>query len=113
MPRSRRRLAALCLLTLLAAHASWGRTLSRRTTPKPSGPVDRLVALVSGYLGLNSAWLKEGCMLDPFGRCASKANPASGDVGCMLDPFGRCSQAAPNSDEGCMVDPDGRCAMGQ
>ena len=42
-----------------------------------------------------SVWEKEGCSIDPYGRCApkSQATPDSqnlSDAGCSIDPYGRC-----------------------
>jgi hypothetical protein len=49
------------------------------------GPVWRL---------LRSAWTKEGCRLDPNGRCASQPAknppPPQTKAGCRIDPNGFC-----------------------
>lgn len=42
---------------------------------------------------LTSLWDKNGCMIDPDGRCisgAAPAQPTSTDNRCGLDPGGRC-----------------------
>jgi hypothetical protein len=58
---------------------------------------------------LPSLWAKNGCEVDPNGRCLSVR--IGGDNGCQVDPDGRClprpSQAA--GDNGCSADPKGRC----
>jgi hypothetical protein len=54
------------------------------------------------------AWEKEGCTIDPYGRCVNVPLD-SGDAGCMIDPNGRCLQ---KSDNGCSIDPFGRCIPG-
>ena len=42
---------------------------------------------------------KEGCHIDPDGRCTPK-------VGCHIDPWGNC---LPEPKIGCNIDPWGRC----
>jgi hypothetical protein len=34
------------------------------------------------------AWEKEGCTIDPYGRCLDSLEKA--DNGCSVDPYGRC-----------------------
>jgi len=43
-----------------------------------------------------SVWEKEGCSIDPYGRCMPKSQTTpdsqnSADAGCSIDPFGRCT----------------------
>jgi hypothetical protein len=38
---------------------------------------------------LIGAWTKEGCGLDPNGRCAPTSTDRT-DIGCGIDPDGRC-----------------------
>ena len=58
---------------------------------------------------LSWIWSKNGCQVDPYGRCEPVKN------GCQLDPHGRCQESLPNTStpvqtkSGCQVDPDGRC----
>ena len=49
--------------------------------------------------------VKDGCHIDPFGRCATGAD------GCHIDPNGRCvpEKKPTQRKEGCNIDPDGRC----
>lgn len=35
-------------------------------------------------------WTKEGCHIDPNGRCVSAPVRVSRDEGCNIDPDGRC-----------------------
>ncbi len=35
------------------------------------------------------AWEKEGCSIDPYGRCLTDTQD-SADAGCSIDPYGRC-----------------------
>jgi len=111
MPRSRRCVAALCLVGLLAAQASWGRAPKGPVVPSwRSATIGQALTFFAQRLGLPAAWFKEGWMVDPFGRCGGKALPTS-DSGCQLDLSGQC---APNSlaDNGCTIDPYGRCLSG-
>jgi hypothetical protein len=51
---------------------------------------------------------KEGCHLDPHGRCAPGAIRT--DEGCHLDPSGRCApEPTIQTDTGCHLDPHGGC----
>jgi hypothetical protein len=69
-----------------------------------------LLAPLWSFLG--RLWAKEGCGLDPSGRCAT--SPVTTDVGCGLDPSGACKPAStPESlDVGCGLDPSGQCNGG-
>jgi hypothetical protein len=45
---------------------------------------------------LNRLWVKEGCSIDPHGRCITGAvtnsdAPAQSDHGCHIDPHGGCT----------------------
>ena len=33
---------------------------------------------------------KEGCNIDPWGRCEPEAKPSQRKEGCHIDPWGRC-----------------------
>jgi anti-sigma factor RsiW len=37
------------------------------------------------------AWAKEGCAIEPWGRCGASAQTQDADSGCGIDPLGRCS----------------------
>src|SRR5262249_5985695 len=57
---------------------------------------------------LKGIWSKEGCHIDPDGRCVTTAVGS----GCQIDPNGRCvTGTAPvtSADVGCQIDPFGRC----
>jgi hypothetical protein len=50
---------------------------------------------------------KEGCGMDPDGRCAPAVQPKT-DAGCGMDPDGRCiPKTQPLFDAGCGADPNG------
>jgi hypothetical protein len=82
-----------------------------------SDPVRLEVAapLASLWGWLAQVWAKNGCMIDPGGRClpgAAPAPPAGTDNGGLIDPSGRCQPAASPlraADNGCGIDPGGRC----
>jgi len=82
------------LLLLLAAvlAAPWASAAGPRTeTAQPaqaaeSAPLDALERL---WGLLRNAWIKDGCHLDPFGRCTAQP-PVQTKEGCRLDPDGRC-----------------------
>jgi hypothetical protein len=41
---------------------------------------------------LAGAWTKEGCNIDPDGRCRSVPAPVNSlDTGCHIDPNGQCN----------------------
>ncbi|HEV7503848.1 MAG TPA: hypothetical protein VGS07_02950 [Thermoanaerobaculia bacterium] len=61
---------------------------------------------------LTSLWAKNGCEVDPNGRCLPGLTsvPAGGKNGCQVDPSGRClPRPSYATDNGCEVDPSGRC----
>ncbi|MEA2604195.1 MAG: hypothetical protein QOF89_5187 [Acidobacteriota bacterium] len=111
IPLARR---AVILLLILAVAAPLAAAPVQR-----SGQVrfEAATPLASLWSWLARAWAKNGCLIDPHGRClpgtgAAPAPPASTDNGCGLDPGGRCQPAAsplPAADNGCGLDPWGRC----
>jgi hypothetical protein len=88
------------LLTPLASAAN-----PRAETASPAAAVEPLELLSRLWSLLVRS--KEGCNIDPNGRCKE---------GCNIDPSGRCApQPASQPDgalqtkEGCHIDPNGRC----
>ena len=106
MTQVRRRLLTFALLLLLAAPAAWSAPALRSGPASVPSWTNQALALLAGWMGLgpSTVWTKEGCKLDPDGRCLPPLKE-----GCKLDPFGRC---LPPLKEGCMVDPFGRCQPG-
>lgn len=51
---------------------------------------------------------KEGCRIDPSGRCVTDTLQSS-DNGCLIDPSGHCVDPTQANKEGCSIDPFGRC----
>jgi len=74
-------------LAAAAAHQSSHR--SDDSGFDAAAPIARL------WSWLTAVWEKNGCMIDPNGRClpgtgAAPAPPAGTDNGCALDTHGRC-----------------------
>ena len=94
-----------------SAAASPDRTV-RSATGRSEAP-----ALFSWLMSwLTGVWEKNGCMIDPSGRClqgtgAAPTPPAAGqNNGCGIDPNGLCNPPAlPAADNGCGIDPHGLC----
>lgn len=92
--RSGRTLLALALGATLAGprmsaaepRAKAPSRQSRQATVAPWG-------LFAGFWGFLGRWTKEGCMIDPHGRCLKDLSPAQLDTGCGLDPHGNCKPA--------------------
>jgi hypothetical protein len=110
-PSLRRKIVCLLLLSTLVA-TPWATAGPRPESPRRAGaPAFSLVLdLVSrAWSRLTDIQTKEGCYIDPNGRClngASPAPPPAAETGCYIDPNG-C--AAAQTDTGCNIDPDGRC----
>jgi hypothetical protein len=97
----RRALPLLVLCLLLAAPGI------STAAPRAQSPAGDLLGWLRG--ALVSLWSKNGCQLDPNGRCVTTATPKNG---CQADPFGRCLDGlttAPTTETGCELDPFGRC----
>jgi hypothetical protein len=108
------RLVVALLAAILLAPALGAAGQARRTAPAPSlSPAGWLRLLVATWLPPYSQLReKEGCTIDPNGRCAPKSGPAvAGLGGCTIDPNGHC-QATATVEGGCTIDPDGHCAPG-
>ena len=111
--RALRRAPVFILLGLtLGISGAWA------SPPKPPAPghAEQVSSAKNlfGYLGglFTSLWLKTGCSMDPWGRCAP-APTQNTDTGCGIDPLGRCATPPPptlSTDTGCGIDPWGLCA---
>lgn len=93
-PSLRRKIVFLLLLSTLAA-TSWAAAGPRRESPRAD---ETALSLVFDFVSrawsrLTGIQTKEGCDIDPNGRCLTGATPAP----------------PPAADEGCGIDPDGRC----
>jgi hypothetical protein len=127
MSRSGRFVALAVLAASLALSASRAVAAPPREElqARPAQSADTLWDLW-GWLRsvLAPVWSKEGCSIDPDGRCIAgrvQLTPAKpkGDNGCSIDPSGQCRGAAvhraplsPLGDEGCSIDPSGAGCAG-
>lgn len=110
-----RRKTVLIVLAALLLTAPWASAAPRHGT---AGPVTAFGIGIPDVLDqawsfLKGLWSKEGCHIDPNGRCITSSTPASSaDSGCHIDPNGQCitsATPASSADTGCHIDPDGRC----
>src|SRR4051794_24884950 len=92
---------------LLLIAAPWASAAPRPGSPQPariSGGIAIPDVLSLAWRFMTGGWMKEGCQIDPSGRCVT-ALPTK--EGCNIDPNGRCVTLP--TKEGCNIDPDGRC----
>ena len=90
-------------VTLATPWAEAARPRVTSTQPEKVFVYQSIELLGQAWMVLTQLWDKEGCQIDPNGRCIT--TPMSGptntaDEGCRIDPSG--------SDEGCHIDPNGR-----
>ena len=107
IPLAFRAVALLVLAVLPCSVAAEPLHRADKLNPVSSSAAAPLTSLWSWLISL---WEKNGCMIDPSGRClpsVAPAQPASADNGCSIDPGGRCRVAPAKN--GCMIDPSGRC----
>jgi hypothetical protein len=110
--------ASLALLLSMPSLAAGPQTPPRGHHARISNPVTEALRQLWNYVA--GALTKEGCGIDPNGRCVTStsgisAPDGSEEAGCGIDPSGRCLQGglAPASlDAGCGLDPSGRCMNG-
>jgi hypothetical protein len=109
MPRLSRLVLTVLLAVVLASTAALAQS--------PSGSALRPLRaaelaspnLFSRLWSLLASWNKNGCQVDPSGRCLTQGSTVeTGDNGCELDPSGRCRVQPKN---GCEFDPSGRCRV--
>lgn len=85
-----RRLAVLLILVAIPWTASAANPRSERNS-KPAKAAPARSFLDHAWAFLVGAWTKEGCGIDPSGRCALATVPTDqADIGCGVDPNGRC-----------------------
>ncbi len=106
IPLAFRAIALLLVLAILPWSAA-----AKPLQQAGKSPIGSAAAPLSSlWSWLINLWEKNGCAIDPWGRCLSStapAQPTGADNGCMIDPDGRC-RVAPTKN-GCMIDPSGRC----
>lgn len=112
----RRKILLLLLVAILIT--PWASAASlRQQSPRGEQAVESVPIFGQFWNLLRSVWEKEGCRLDPDGRCANapaQNPPLQPKAGCRIDPNGRCVDSHVRKPplqpkEGCRIDPDGRC----
>jgi hypothetical protein len=96
----------LCLLLAVPAIST--------AAPRAGSPATSVAGDLLGWLRgtLVSLWSKNGCQLDPFGRCITSSATSTAKNGCQADPHGGCLDGlttTPTTEAGCELDPFGRC----
>jgi hypothetical protein len=113
--RSGRTLLVLALAAILVG-PRMSTAGPRAKSPSPQSRTATVAPwdLFAGFWGFLERLTKEGCMIDPHGRCLNDLSPAQLDSGCGLDPHGRCliDPAPAQADTGCGLDPHGSCKPG-
>jgi len=113
--RSGRTLLALALgATLVGPRMSAAEPRSRTPSPQSRQTAVTPWDLFTGFWGFLGRLAKEGCTIDPHGRCLNDLSPTQLDSGCGLDPHGLCltDPAPAQADAGCTIDPHGGCKPG-
>jgi hypothetical protein len=87
---------ALCAFLGAPATSLAGPRSAARFSEDRTANMPLLARLLNAVV---SAWEKEGCSIDPYGRCAPKSQTTkdsqkSADAGCSIDPYGRCLTGA-------------------
>jgi hypothetical protein len=104
----------LFLLLLLTAPWQASAAGARASRQSPPNVESLSTALVSwAWEALARLWNKNGCGIDPDGRCALEPAPSiHAKNGCRIDPDGRClvtPDPLARPENGCTADPNGRC----
>src|SRR5579864_6914995 len=86
---SSRRVVVLAVLFLLIA--PWASAAPRHESAQPAGISGAPDLLSLAWSLMTGGWMKEGCMIDPDGRCVTSVPTKEG---CNIDPFGRCLPAS-------------------
>jgi hypothetical protein len=109
----RRKILFLFLLIALVT-TPWAAARSPQSeTPRAAHAVEDVPFFGNFWRFLRSVWEKEGCNIDPNGRCVVEPTQTA-KIGCNIDPNGHCvvepAQTPPLQPKaGCNIDPWGRC----
>lgn len=106
-PSSRKALVVLVALLLATTAVSAEPRSGARPRPARTGAWSPMESFSGFWSVLASFWTKNGCQVDPDGRCLPTKN------GGQADPNGLClSGQCPTMilDNGCSADPNGSCA---
>jgi len=90
---SRRRTSILLVLLAILA-APWPSGAQPRASSLGRVPTVGLLSLLDDvWRFLRIVWSREGCHIDPDGRCATNPAPQpTQKEGCHIDPNGQCLQ---------------------
>jgi hypothetical protein len=94
----------LFLLLVLVLATPWASVAgSERESPRTMQGVELAVPEIFSRIWsfVRGGGSKEGCHIDPLGRCLPK-------VGCNIDPLGHCTPPT-QPKAGCHIDPLGHC----
>lgn len=88
------RLATVLLIAVALCTPSVFATSPSAAVPYWSGSVASVPAesFARFWSFLTSLWAKNGCEVDPSGRCLPRPSQAAADNGCSADPSGRCGK---------------------
>ena len=82
--------AALLLVLILLVAAPIQAAGTRAAGSPPIDSAARAI-FTQVWEFLTGVWARNGCDIDPNGRCVPRPNPAADlDNGCNIDPNGRC-----------------------
>ena len=109
-----RRKTLLLLVVVVFVITPWASAASpHAASPRWAQALEDVPLLGNFWSFLRSVWEKEGCGIDPWGRCVSgpdQSPPLQPKEGCNIDPNGHCIQEpTPSPKIGCHIDPWGRC----
>jgi len=88
----RRKIVLVAVLFLLTT-TPWASAGSWHGSDHPAMSSDEIVIpdfLSRAWRLLAGIWTKEGCNIDPDGRCQPAPAPLPTKEGCHIDPSGRC-----------------------
>lgn len=113
----RRKSLFLFLLIALVATPWAAAGGPRPESPRAAHAVEDVPFFGNFWRFLRSVWEKEGCNIDPDGRCVNEpaqTPPLQPKEGCGIDPWGRCvnepaQTPPPQTEAGCNIDPWGHC----
>lgn len=88
--RSGRTLLALALGAILISPRMSAAEPRRAHSPQSRQTSVASRDLFTAFWGFLGRLTKEGCMIDPHGRCLIDSTPAQLDTGCTIDPHGGC-----------------------
>src|SRR4051794_34110866 len=104
---SPRRIVLLAILVLLIA--PWASAAPRHgSTPPASTSLGIPDVLSLAWRFITGGWIKEGCQVDPGGRCITTSSPAGSPAGASGGSRGDRHPALPTK-VGCQIDPGGHC----